>query len=291
MKIYKILLVGVFDVENKSTSNSQIIALRNTGHHVYGYNYRINAARLGLEGRDAHLIATVKEYSFDLVILEKCNKVSFETFKQINNHTTVCLWFMDPLSSYDNEMRTKTALVDYFCCDKENVLKEAKLINHNSFHVCEGFNENVDKPLNVEKEYDISFIGNIYGNRQSIVEKVRHPIKLISNAYGSKHAEEVSRTRINLNICTADGASDRVYKILAAKGFLLTDDWEGREEAFTDGKDLVIYKDIDDLNEKITYYLENPEEAAKIAESGYDCVQKYSRMEWAKKIIKYAEYV
>ena len=157
--------------------------------------------------------------------------------------------------------------------------------------MCEGFDENVDKPLNVEKEYDISFIGNIYGSRQSIIKKVSHSVKLISNAYGTRHAEEVSRTRINLNICTADGASDRVYKILAAKGFLLTDDWEGREEAFTDGKDLVIYENINDLNEKITYYLENPEEAAKIAESGYDCVQKYSRMEWAKKIIKYAECV
>ena len=287
----KILFVGVFDREGKSTNTSQILSFKNLGHHVIGYNYRQKAAAVGNESRDKDLISTVKSLNFDLVVYSKCNVVTIQTFEEINKLAKTCLWFMDPLSSYDNEMRTKTALVDYFCCDKENVLKEAKLINYNSFHVCEGFDENVDKPLNVEKEYDISFIGNIYGSRQSIIKKVSHSVKLISNAYGTRHAEEVSRTRINLNICTADGASDRVYKILAAKGFLLTDDWEGREEAFTDGKDLVIYENINDLNEKITYYLENPEEAVKIAESGYDCVQKYSRMEWAKKIIKYAECV
>ena len=164
----KILFVGVFDREGKSTNTSQILSFKNLGHHVIGYNYRQKAAAVGNESRDKDLISTVKSLNFDLVVYSKCNVVTIQTFEEINKLAKTCLWFMDPLSSYDNEMRTKTALVDYFCCDKENVLKEAKLINYNSFHVCEGFDENVDKPLNVEKEYDISFIGNIYGSRESL---------------------------------------------------------------------------------------------------------------------------
>jgi len=237
------------------------------------------------------LLTSVKENKFDLVILSKCNVVSLETFKNIRKYAKTCLWFMDPLVSYNEEMRNKTRVVDYFCCDKENVLDEAQLINNNSFHVYEGYNQEVDKPRDIIKEYDLSFIGNIYGNRQEIIEKINHPIKLISNAYGFKHAEEVSKTKINLNICTAEGASDRVYKVLAAKGFLLTDDWEGSQNTFTDKKHLVIYKDVDDLNEKIDFYLKNPKEAAIIAENGYKCVQKYTRIEWAKKIIEYLKHV
>ena len=288
MKVYKILLVGVFDfdAENKSTSNSQMIALHNTGHHIRGYNYRIIAEQRGLEGRDRHLVETIKKYDYDLVILEKCNQVSFETFKQISNHTTTCLWFMDPLVSYNNEMRTKTALVDYFCCDKENVLEEAKLINHNSFHVCEGFDERVDRPQPAKKEYDVSFIGSVYGKRKDWINRIKHPVKIISDAYGLQHALEVSKSKINLNFCTTNGASDRVYKVLAASGFLLSDDWAGRKSAFEDGKHLVIYDGIDDLNDKIEFYLSNNDVRNEIAIAGHKEVQKYNRSMWAKKIIR-----
>ena len=41
----------------------------------------------------------------------------------------VIVWFMDPLKTYDEEMRKKTSLVDYFCCDNENVLEEALKTN------------------------------------------------------------------------------------------------------------------------------------------------------------------
>jgi spore maturation protein CgeB len=287
----KILFVGVFDKQGRSTNNSQILAIKKLGHNVVGYNYREKALEISAAARDKHLLNIVRENNFDLVLFSKCNVISLETFRSIGKHAKTCLWFMDPLVSYNEEMRNKTAVVDYICCDKKNVLEEALKINHNSFHIYEGYNQDVDKPREEEKEYDISFIGNIYGNRQQFFEGIIHPIKIISNAYGFNHAAAVSKTKINLNVCTSDGASDRVYKILAAKGFLLTDDWEGREKAFTSGKDLVIYKDIDDLNEKIAYYLENPEEAAKIAENGYKSVQKYNRLEWAKKIIEYSQYV
>ena len=92
-------------------------------------------------------------------------------------------------------------------------------------------------------------------------------------------------------MCTSDGASDRVYKIMAAKGFLITDDWPGREDIFIDGEHCVIFKDAEDLNQKINYYLKNPEEAKKIAEKGYKEVQKFNRLSWAKQIVSFHEQV
>ena len=50
---------------------------------------------------------------------------------------------------------------------------------------------------------------------------------------------------------------DRVYKVMAAGGFLLTNDWIGREEMFVDGEHLVIFNDPQDLAEKIKFYLAN----------------------------------
>jgi spore maturation protein CgeB len=282
----KILFIGVFDREGKSTNLSQLMAFKKIGYEVIGYNYRQKAALIGNENRDKDLVSVIKDRNFDLVIYSKCNVVSLETFKKINKLAKTCLWFMDPLTTYNQEIRDKTALVDYFCCDKENVLKEALKINKNSFHICEGFDHNVDKPHDIEKRHDISFIGNIYGNRANILGKLKYPVKVISNAFGNKHSIEVSRSKINLNFCTANGASDRVYKILAAKGFLLTDDWDNREQNFIDRKHCVIFTDIEDLNKKIDYYLKNPKKAELIASNGYKAVQKFNRLSWAKQIVE-----
>jgi len=78
--------------------------------------------------------------------------------------------------------------------------------------------------------------------------------------------------------------SDRVYKIMGAAGFLLSDDWDGRE--FIDGVHLVIFDGIRDLQAKVEYYLEHPENRYSIAARGYKEVQKYTRAQWADNLIR-----
>ena len=285
-RVIKVLFVGVFDWNRRSTNTSQLLSLKRVGVDVSGYDYRQKASLMGELKRDEHLIKTVREGSYDLIIYSKCNQVSYKVFTDNNIYTKTCLWFMDPLRTYDKEMRRKTALVNYFCCDKENVLEEALKINTNSFHVCEGFDSDVDKPQDVAKEYDVSFIGNIYGDRRKWISEIEKPVKIISSAYGKQHAVAVGKSRINLNFCTDDGASDRVYKILAAGGFLLTNDWKNREKHLTDGKECVIFNSNQDLNEKIEYYLNNFDEAQEIAANGLMVSRRWNRLEWAKNIVE-----
>jgi len=282
----KILFVGVFDTERRSTNTSQLLSFKRLGHEVIGYSYRQRALLVGRRERDLNLYETILKGNFDLVVFSKCNGVSLALFKKAKEITKTCLWFMDPLQTYDKEMRLKTGLVSYFCCDKKNVLSVAKEFNENSFHVCEGYDEDVDKPHNLEKKYDVSFIGNIYGDRASIIKSIDNDVSVIKGAYGTQHAQEVSRSRINLNFCTDEGASDRVYKIMAAGGLLLSNDWEGRKEHFTNGKECVIFDGTKDLNDKIKYYLENPLLAEQIAKQGQEAVKTFSRASWASRIVE-----
>ena len=289
-KAPKILFVGVFDSSNRSTNNSQIIAFNEIGCQVSGYNYRLKGVQMGNPARDTHLEQTVRDGDFDLVVYSKCNVVSYKTFKYINSLTTTCLWFMDPLVSYDEELQTKTQLVDFACFDKENVLSVAQQFNKNSFYVCEGFDSFVDKPYpEAQKQHDVSFIGNIYGQRQELLNSIDSQITIINNVYGFEHAKAVAASKINLNFCTSGGASDRIYKILGSQGFLISDDWVGREAHFEDGKDLVIYKNIKDLGEKIKHYLSHDKEREEIALQGYNTVQKFNRLNWAKRIVEIYE--
>ena len=286
-----ILFVGVFDKDKRSTNTSQLISFKKLNHNVVGYNYRKKAAQIGNDFRDVDLIKVIKERNFDLILYSKCNVVSPKVFRESSQHSKTCLWFMDPLQTYTEEMKLKTSLVDYFCCDKSNVLDCAKEINPNSFLVCEGYDEEVDRPYDLKKEYDVTFIGNIYGDRKNFIDGIKKDVKVINGVFGANHAKVVSKSKINLNFCTTDGASDRVYKIMAAGGFLLTNDWKGRDKNFVDEKDCVVFKDIEDLNKKIDFYLSNPELIEKIALSGLQTVQKYNRESWAKNIIKFANEI
>ena len=283
----KILFVGVFDTNRQSTNTSQLLAFKQLGYDVVGYNYRNKAMLIGNQKRDEDIIRIIESRNFDLIVFSKCNVLGYDVFEKATSVAKTCLWFMDPLVSYDEEMKHKTSLVSYSCFDKKNTLEEALKINKNSFYVCEGYDQDVDKPHSVEKEYDVSFIGNVYGDRAELLRQIKHPVKIIRGAYGPTHALEVSKSRINLNFCTSEGASDRVYKVMAAGGLLISNDWKGRSEHFINGKDCVIFKDIGDLNDKIEFYLKNPEMVEMISKYGHQTVKKFNRLNWAKKIVEH----
>lgn len=87
-----------------------------------------------------------------------------------------------------------------------------------------------------------------------------------------------NQSKINLNITTKTiqtGISQRVFDVLACKGFLISNYQEELFEFFTPGEDLEIFSSIEELNDKIAYYLAHDEERTKIALHGYDTVCKY----------------
>lgn len=86
------------------------------------------------------------------------------------------------------------------------------------------------------------------------------------------------RSKINLNFTIPNiktGIPLRVFDILGAKGFLLTNPQAEILELFEDGVDLVCFYNTKDLIEKTNYYLAHPKERQAIAESGYQKVKKY----------------
>jgi len=279
----KIIYVAVFDNEGISSDTSKSRALEKLGHTVLSYNYRVRGLELGDSKRDAEIVRIAQQWVPDIIIFAKCNGISPRVFEQCKTIAPVCYWFADPLVTYKNvEFYEKTKICDFFTCDKENVLEEASKYNSNCHIVCDGYDSQVEFPKEQTHEYDVGFIGNLYGDRHQKLQQLKYPVQHITNAYGKDHSEAVGQIKVNLNFCTSMGPSDRVFKTLAANGFLMTDDWLGREAMFEDGKHLVVFKDISDLNNKIEFYLKNPELMREIANNGYDQVQKFSRLKWAE---------
>jgi len=283
---HNIIFVGVFT--DKSTNVSQAEALESLGYNITTYSYRERLERLGnVASRDTELKDLIKESKPDLVIFSKCNNMDVSVVTECNKYSSSCLWYMDPCpgSQWNGELLQKVKAATFMCCDKLPAVKLAKQFSKNVFHIIEGFDHTRDFPHELDKSIDVSFIGSLYNGRDMQLAQLGD-IKHFDNVYGEEHAKIVSKSKINLNFCTNGCASDRIYKILGAGGFLLTDDWSGREETFIDGEHLVIFKGLEDLKTKLNYYLSNPNICKKIAKNGLLEVQRYSRVKWAESIIE-----
>lgn len=82
---------------------------------------------------------------------------------------------------------------------------------------------------------------------------------------------------INLNLTIPPiqtGLPLRVLDILGAGGFLLSNAQDELSDFFQIGKELDTYHTLDELIDKIAFYLSHPETARQIAQNGHDAVKK-----------------
>lgn len=92
--------------------------------------------------------------------------------------------------------------------------------------------------------------------------------------------------RINLNMTSrtiTSGIPLRVLDVLACGGFLITNYQPEIAELFKDGQELVIYTDVHDCIDKVSYYLKNDAAREKIARRGHDAVKERFRLDAAVK--------
>ena len=78
----------------------------------------------------------------------------------------------------------------------------------------------------------------------------------------------------------------RVLEIMACKGFVLVNYQEDLAKEFEDGKEIVMYRSLADLVEKVKYYLKHEEERRRIAFAGYEkVIREYNYAEKLRKIL------
>lgn len=101
--------------------------------------------------------------------------------------------------------------------------------------------------------------------------------------YWSEMPKVFRASKINLNFTIPNiksGIPLRVWDVLGSGGFLLTNYQAELPYYFEEGKDLVCFDGIDDLREKVGYYLTHEEERQEIAWNGYQKVkEKHSYVE------------
>lgn len=279
----KALLVGVFN--DRSTNSWQAKGFESLGVQVVRYNYRLRAETLGRSKRDDEIIDVCRQETPDFVLYSKCNLVDIRVVKECNKVCKTVLWYMDFMPRIDSELKAKMANCNYVFCSRYDGINEALKYNKNVYRLQCGYDPDLHYPIDIPQTRDVVFIGNIdrRGRREYIKEVA---FSVVNNVYGTEHSRIVSESKINLNFSEGDGTSNRLYKLLASRGFVLTQPWFKMEEDWNVGSDFVVFQNIAELKEKIDYYLQHPAERNSIAKNGCNKVKRYDNINYAKRILK-----
>lgn len=164
-------------------------------------------------------------------------------------------------------------------------------------------NEKIYKNLDLEKEYDVGFVGAIYGIRGEYVKYLQsNGINVYAKGNGWENGfatddemiEIFNKSRIVLGFSTVGKNDDicilkgRDFEVPFTGSLYITGYHEELKEYFDLGKDIETYTSKEDLLKKIKYYLENEIEREKIAKTGYNkCLNSYTAKESYEKLFGY----
>ncbi len=144
--------------------------------------------------------------------------------------------------------------------------------------------------------YEVGFVGNIALAHRRTARARR--LRLIAGRfrtndfYRTYMPEEVGRvysqSRIVFNCSIAGDVTMRIFEGAACGALVLTDAIaNGLEELFEIGREIVVYRDDEDLLDKITYYLAHEEEREAIARAGQRrTLQEHTYLHRVQRIIE-----
>lgn len=139
---------------------------------------------------------------------------------------------------------------------------------------------NCSTPLE-QRTWDIAFVGSasekLYNQRRAILRAIRAhfsgraKITLNAKVYLDKLAALYGNAKIVVN-CAADELRTinmRLFEGMGCGALVVSDLVPHQDELFRDGKHYVVYQGVDDLLEKLEYYLAHLDRAQKIATRGH----------------------
>lgn len=117
------------------------------------------------------------------------------------------------------------------------------------------------------EEYNVDFY-----TKEKDLSKISSKVHVMPPVeYDTEISAIYYQTKININVtlhCIETGASQRIFDVMAAGGFLISNYQQELEELFVPGDEIVLFHNMDELLELVHYYMEHEEERKRIAENG-----------------------
>lgn len=231
--------------------------------------------------------------------------------KQMTNLNRILfqIWLVDPLKRTEEEIKLYRLFDKVFSYEKGDVIW-LKRFRISAYFCPVGYSKDYETAM-LTRLYkkDIVFVGTPYSYRLMLLEAVAHraniekwslqvygpffcsryPWKKIlfkkryphlypcikNGVFSSKQIAEIyksSRICLNIHGNGAGSCNPRTYEILATGSFEIIDK-RSDYDILEPGRDIIVFQDKDDLQDKIEYYLVNSKAREKLAANGYNKVK------------------
>lgn len=276
-----LLFSGVFGNPG-AAERSLLRAFKNAGHVVTPIDYRHNRndlCRLFEAAPPCHGFLLQRGDYFPVAILQSISvpKLYWDTeipaIGYARNPPTKALDHDDVIQhgSFDHYFFWGQEIVDHFVrCGWVEATKASVL--------GAAFDLDLHRKLShvTAKDIDVLFIGSMSPRRQHFIDALSQAVKVVVvTSFAEEMVEYFNRAKIVLNIHTFDFeiVESRVLEALGCGAFLLTETLPPGSP-FTDGVELAVFRDPQELVAKANYYLEEDAKRTAIAEAGYSMARR-----------------
>jgi spore maturation protein CgeB len=290
--------------------------LAGMGHDIVYFDFLSIFQQEGREGLSRRLLASVEEHAPDLMFTFLfTDQFDPEVIRSITDRgrTVTFNWFADDHWRFDNFTRYWAPLFSFVSTTDIDALPKYRSIGYDRALLTQwGANPGIYRKKNLPLTYDVSFVGQSYGDRSAVMRRLRSsgiPVVVRgtgwNNRWWHRYARRAgllsqdrierianetridqdgmidlfNRTKVNLNLSTSSqpGANQikgRNFEIPACGGFQLTGTASRLEEFFLPDREIVLYRTVDDMIERIRHYLKHDDERQAIADAGYARVMR-----------------
>ncbi len=231
------------------------------------------------------------DYIFFWLIYDEFAIDTFIKIRELSPKTKLINFFGDDDTRFDIYSRYYSLFIDFPLMSQKSYLSEYYKEGIKNAHYSCGVNVEEFKPLKLEKKYDVTFIGTPNQDRAEYIRFLQQNGINISvfgagwdkypefnKINGGKVSNEellkiINQSRINIsftkNYINKLHFKSRVFEICACKSFLLTELFSGYYDFYKEGKEMVTFKNKEEMLEKVRFYLKNSKKREEVALAGY----------------------
>lgn len=262
-------------------------ALKNLGHKVLFFELWDKSDYTNYADLNCKLIDILVQEKPDVMFTVPMHyEIWLETLKLIKTHIntiTIC-WTTDDSWKYREVSKFIGGAYELITTTYSDVLPLYNRDGIQNVHLTQwaANSQMLNPPLKAsECTYPVSFVGAAHGDRkQRIKALLQKGIRVACFGHGwpdgSVSATDISnimrRSVISLNFSNSKGANQikaRTFEVPGAGGFLLTESAPRLNRFYCIGKEIDTFIDIDELAEKIKFYLTHPSVRDSMAEAAF----------------------
>jgi len=312
--INKILFAGSLSKFNSPYQNGYL-TLKKLCKEIISFDIRWTTIKYGEDKMNQMLLDFVEKEKPNFIFFYAGHtELYFDTFfkiKELSPKTKLIFPLGDDDTMFENFSRFIILFMDYGFIGLPEWIPRYKEEGIYKVGNLEGINTELYKPIKIEKEYDVTFIGRALGEKSLRYEYIKY-LKdngINVNVFGFEwdkfsdfvdiykgplETEEMinvlNKTKIYLCLSRgSDGLTHKNYKFFegaSCKTFVLTEYCPEYYNFTKEGKEIVSFKTKEELLEKVKYYLKNKKERDKITNAIHKKVLKdFSFSKRLKKIL------